>query len=356
MLLALAERRQQNVGMRDDLDAVLRLQSEWAPSYDDAMTRRRVAVARRIPSWLRERASSWAPRGGFEVGGSGGQGRPSQVPWVRAFDPKRSPSATSGWYAVYLFGFNGEVVYLSLNQGTTVNDANRPADELQARVRRARTLLADQLRSRQDLLSMIDLSSSLDRPKGYEIGNVAAFAYSRGLIPDEETLLADLRFMVDLVVTLQREDVLEQVSDAASLVEEAAGKRRRFPRRMTAAQRVAVEVRAVHVASEHLRAQGYSVVDVGATSSYDLDARRGQERLFVEVKGTTSPGEQIVLTRAEVQLHQREYPNTMLAVVSGISLDRGSDTASGGDLYVVRPWAVEDERLEPMAYRYDVPR
>ncbi|WP_353963234.1 DUF3883 domain-containing protein [Streptomyces sp. NBC_01549] len=37
--------------------------------------------------------------------------------------------------------------------------------------------------------------------------------------------------------------------------------------------------------------------DVGANKPYDLHLTRGDEKLHVEVKGTTSDGRQIILTR-----------------------------------------------------------
>jgi hypothetical protein len=80
-------------------------------------------------------------------------------------------------------------------------------------------------------------------------------------------------------------------------------------------------------ASLYLAEQGYGVKDVGATQSYDLDARRAGERLYVEVKGTTTAwtdSSEIILTRNEVELHLREHPNTMLLIVSRIVLDRST--------------------------------
>ncbi|AQW53402.1 protein NO VEIN domain-containing protein [Streptomyces violaceusniger] len=70
---------------------------------------------------------------------------------------------------------------------------------------------------------------------------------------------------------------------------------------LTAAERGAIEKRSVLLATEHFKAQGRTVKDVDATKSYDLELKRGDEKLHVEVKGTTSDGSQIILTRAEVE-------------------------------------------------------
>jgi hypothetical protein len=60
------------------------------------------------------------------------------------------------------------------------------------------------------------------------------------------------------------------------------------------------------------------ITDVSATESYDFECvLRGQET-HVEVKGTTSAGERVPLTRNEVA-HAREcHPNVVLIVVSRI--------------------------------------
>ncbi|HEX6341331.1 DUF3883 domain-containing protein, partial [Umezawaea sp.] len=130
-------------------------------------------------------------------------------------------------------------------------------------------------------------------------------------------------------------------------------------RRLSAEERSAIERRAMDVASAHLIAQGYTIKDVGATEPYDIDAHREDgKHLFVEVKGTTSLGTEVVLTHGEVRLMKEQHPNTALMVVQSIRLDRpdGELTASGGDLHVTHPWKIDDIDLAPVSYRYTVPR
>jgi hypothetical protein len=76
----------------------------------------------------------------------------------------------------------------------------------------------------------------------------------------------------------------------------------------------------------------------------------------VEVKGTTSYGEEIILTKNEVELINTKYPDTMLIVVSRIHLDRSGTPpqASGGTLRATHPWRVEQGRLTPISYRYKI--
>jgi hypothetical protein len=150
-----------------------------------------------------------------------------------------------------------------------------------------------------------------------------------------------------------------ELEDAEFLADIAAGKVTKGRRLQNDPfVRRAVERRAVEVVSEYLIDLGYQVRDVGATSSYDLDARRGAEHLYVEVKGTISTGERVILTRNEVALHTTQHPNNMLAVVSSIAVDRSgeSPTATGGLLKVASPWLVEANALDALSYDYVVPK
>ncbi|MEV0678197.1 DUF3578 domain-containing protein [Actinosynnema sp. NPDC050436] len=306
------------------------------------------------------------PIGDLQVQARDHMGRKSEIPWVRVYSPEHSRSATEGWYVVYLFDAYGTSVHLTLMQGSThvVNGEYRPRpdSELRLRVDWARTALADHLEVRLDRVDDFTLPSRKRKlGQAYEAGMVTAFSYAVGAIPEETVLERDLAHMLSMLSALYlRVDLpgepSPEVADAIVASERSAGRRSGQGMRLTAPEKSAVEQRAVAVAAGHLRELGYRVRDVGARESYDLDATRGEEHLFVEVKGTTSrwgPDSEVILTRNEVELHEREYPNTMLAVVSSIALERGpTPSASGGTLHVVHPWRVVRENLTPLTYRY----
>ncbi|MFD5825513.1 MrcB family domain-containing protein [Lentzea sp. NPDC060358] len=363
--------------MRELLRDVLLLQPEWTSKNTPAMEQRGRLVRKHVASWLQERlpgvgrAASVAIDD-WKVEAKDATGAKSEIPWARVCSAGRSPNATKGWYVVYLFGAQGDRVYLSLNQGTTrwenTGFPARPAAELRRRADWARDVLATRLQARPDLVEAIELKarrSSLG--PGYENGNVVAFEYPLEGLPSDEVLAADLTFLVSALSELYEieahavdvpGEVAPEIADAEVEAERSAGKARRGRGlRLSVAERVAIEHRAVAVATAHLREQGYRVKDVGAKESYDLDARRAEEHLFVEVKGTTttwSDDSEIILTKNEVDLHLREYPNTMLMVVSSIVLDRSvtPPAASGGELKVIHPWKVEEPNLTPVSYRY----
>lgn len=147
-----------------------------------------------------------------------------------------------------------------------------------------------------------------------------------------------------------------EVQDAIDAVEAIANPLRKFGgQRFTAAENKAIEERAVLVAREHFEQElGYETRDVGAVESYDVHAIKGDDVVKIEVKGTTTDGEVVVLTRNEVKLHLAEHPNNAFALVRDIALDRNVSppVATGGELDVTMPWVVDVGRLEPIAYSY----
>jgi hypothetical protein len=123
---------------------------------------------------------------------------------------------------------------------------------------------------------------------------------------------------------------------------------------LTALERRVVEERAVRLATEHFRKEGWLVEDVGARESFDLRCRRHGVEMHVEVKGTTGRGEKVILPKNEV-IHARSYKRVALVIVHSIGLRKGRPPrASGGRLVVKVPWKVADEALEPLAYYYRV--
>lgn len=147
----------------------------------------------------------------------------------------------------------------------------------------------------------------------------------------------------------------DEVADAVDAVEAVANPRRRFGRRLSAAENKAIEEQAVRVVRKHYEeVLGYETEDVGATESYDVRATKDGSLIKVEVKGTTSDGSAIVLTANEVKLHLAEHPNNALAVVRRIVLDRSGEApvATGGELELMMGWQLDEQRLEPIAYRY----
>lgn len=121
------------------------------------------------------------------------------------------------------------------------------------------------------------------------------------------------------------------------------------------AVRKAVERYAISWAIGHYLAEGWTVNDVGSTESYDLDCTRGDEHIHVEVKGTTTIGETIVLTPNEVAHARAWCPNTGLFLVTDIEVDQTATDhpiPSGGTARIWPGWTVDEDRLTAVAYFY----
>ncbi|NMI60232.1 DUF3578 domain-containing protein [Streptomyces sp. RLA2-12] len=345
------------------------------------MQERGVIIRQQLPALLRADGAGLSAALGVSlddlgVEGRDGTGLKSEIPWVRVFGREQSPSSTTGWYVVYLFSASGRRVYLSLMQGTTIWTGGvfkaRRVEDLRARVDWARPLLAEATVSRSDLHETLQLDARTPLGRGYGPGTVLAIAYERDQLPPQESLFEDLLFMAGLLGTLYEAERLApyipgdptpEVLEAEQSAAKTAGRRTPSsarPRRagqgflLTSGERRAIERHSVRMATEHFEAQGWSVKDVGDKESFDLLLTKGERRLHVEVKGTTSTGLEVILTRAEVEKQRKYYPDNALVVVHSIELDRtgAEPVTSGGVLHCTSPWVVEDEDLTVISYAY----
>lgn len=346
------------------------------------MQERGVIIRQRLPDLLRAHGADLSAALGTSLDGLGVEGRDgtglkSEIPWVRVFEREQSPSSTIGWYVVYLFSASGQRVYLSLNQGTTIWTGGmfkaRRAEDLRARIDWARPILAKATATRPDLLhGTLQLDARTPLGRGYGPGNVVALTYEREELPSQEILLKDLLFMTGLLGTIYETERLTpyipgdptpEVLEAEQSAARTAGRRTPSatrPRRpgqgflLTSGERRAIERHSVRMATEQFEAQGWSVKDVGDKESFDLLLTREGSRLHVEVKGTTSAGLEVILTRAEVEKQRKYYPDNALVVVHSITLDRtgAEPTTSGGVLHCTSPWVVADEDLTVISYAY----
>ena len=127
--------------------------------------------------------------------------------------------------------------------------------------------------------------------------------------------------------------------------------------RVVVEQRLVVEEAAMNAARAYYDRAGYSIEDVHLRMPFDLRCTRGIDELHVEVKGTTSGAEHVLLTVGEVR-HARNCAHAVLFVLTGVRviLDRDETLAAGGDVpLVIDPWVPSDDDLEALAYRYTIP-
>jgi uncharacterized protein DUF3883 len=93
-------------------------------------------------------------------------------------------------------------------------------------------------------------------------------------------------------------------------------------------------------------------------ASHDLHCERNGRERRVEVKGTTSAGQEVLLTPNEVAHNHAHRPDVDLFLVRRIELsvdDDGEVLAAGGECVVWEAWALDDASLTPLGYSYRVP-
>lgn len=367
--------------MKNLLGRVLDLQQSYSSRNTQEMRERGRIVCELLPGAIRSDLSALAAAMGLAensvgVAGRDGTGGKSLVPWVRIFGTERSPNSRTGWYVVYLFSGKGARVYLSLMQSTMdewdpvrKQFSLRPRHVLKARSDWALPVIRTAAAGRDGLVwdLRLEVTANSKAGKAYPPGNLVAFEYDRDAMPSADVLRDDLRFMVGLLGRLYAAE--EATADPAAPVPEvveaeegaalAAGRRiakhssgQGF--RLSSVEREVIEQHSVRLATEYFEGDGWSVTDVGATESFDLLLEREGEVRRVEVKGTTSLGRQVVLTRSEVEEQRKYYPDNALIVVHSIKLDRSEHVpvASGGQLECTSPWTIGDEDLTPISYVY----
>ncbi|MEC4613816.1 protein NO VEIN domain-containing protein [Tsukamurella tyrosinosolvens] len=151
-----------------------------------------------------------------------------------------------------------------------------------------------------------------------------------------------------------------QVDDAQLVVNEdptsdQEGQPTRVAYESDPARRKAVEVRAEEVAIKILEAEGYELVGRPG-KPYDLAFVRGEERLHVEVKGSSVAVDAVILTRNEVT-HASEHTTTLI-VVDQIEVRLGADgeyECRNGRPRRWDAWVPAPEALTALQHSYILP-
>ena len=125
---------------------------------------------------------------------------------------------------------------------------------------------------------------------------------------------------------------------------------------LSAAERKTIENYAMKISIEKMKNDGWTVLDVSKykDKGYDLFFKKGNEKIYCEVKGTTGNKTRIILTRNEVLAAENNYPNGALFIVSGIYLNRSKTPpeASLGKLTELYNWKIDNSKLTPISYYY----
>lgn len=134
----------------------------------------------------------------YYTNGSPGKGKWAIVPWIGVFDTSITQSATKGFYIVYLFSADMQNVYLCLMQGYTRYNKRFKAKGNEY-IKMVTNYFQHRLGLKDDKISnnLINLKSDSQLPKGYELGDIYHFAYSKNNLPSNDQMLKDLLIMID---------------------------------------------------------------------------------------------------------------------------------------------------------------
>jgi len=122
--------------------------------------------------------------------------------------------------------------------------------------------------------------------------------------------------------------------------------------RISREARKAIEDYAMKRAIEHFERLEYAVEDVHKHSSCDLICTKNQESLYVEIKGTQTAGEEILLTPNEVALARAKHPQTVLYVLRDVQVIEGAGgiKVKAGTPRLIQPWKPPENALIPIGY------
>ena len=370
--------------IKKQIHEVLELQKQYTSKNTPAMKRRGILIRKDIANSLNENLDRFKSK--YEIAiedlwvqGKDGDGNKAEIPWVRLASKELSPSATKGWYVVFLFSAKGSNCYLSLGHASTTYDG----DSMERRYQKAlapevaeglmqwgreKLKLKDIKNPRLKFSRNLEAKGNL--AEAYDRTSLCGFEYRKESIPADEQIISDVEFLLGLlskIYQLQESDPTipgsnsPEHQEAVAAIAQAAGRDLTGPRRqgrsqLSQAHKKLIEEHAVKVAMAQLKKKGFTnVKDVGKNHSYDIAAKLNGIDYYIDVKGTTSLGEKVVLTKNEVLLHRQEHPNNALIVVSQIALDRSEPpSVKGGKVLIVSPWKIEDSELEPLGYDYRV--
>ncbi len=116
-------------------------------------------------------------------------------------------------------------------------------------------------------------------------------------------------------------------------------------------KRLIIEMYAMDECRKHFKKKGYKLKDVSKTHSYDFEATKSNTRkLLIEVKGTQTEGNNIILTKNEVDVASKYSDQMVLFLVHSIIL--GKRKVKNGIIKLISPWKLEKSKLTPITYSY----
>ncbi|UXX82085.1 DUF3883 domain-containing protein [Roseovarius pelagicus] len=356
--------------MRETLRRICELQPAYSSENTPEMQKRGQLIRQKLPEEVRALqeplARALGPFGhDFFVEGSDGIGRKTELAWTRFCSKEMSPRPTDGFYVVIHFSTDGSGVNIAVGCSSSKFHNGYsivlPLEELDKRCEWARGIVMEDRHSLEPFTDANDFGARAKLPKSFERACALVKKISYDDIQDDlvERHLIEAAKMLRVIYAAQRQgrelSPADQIElDILDITRPTANVRKGQGFGLNAKERRAVELRAMDIVENWLRSQGYNPSNTSATKPYDFLARKGDETLYVEVKGTTSDiANAIAMTHGEVALHRQEKGRTAMMIVTGIRLqkDEKHPAASGGTLEALIGWDIDEWLMEPTAFR-----
>ncbi len=313
----------------------------------------------------------------WESEGSNGVTNAGEIPWIRIYIDDYSPSPQYGFYLTLLFNALGNGLYLTLNQASTEGSnsfKNLAPEIVSQRVDWAKKIIGEEFLNARDY-KKIDLEARRTQlGKAYAATDIASFLYENGNIPDDETIIEDINFLLIGLESLYSEIdkgavIPGEFEESQEQLIEAIGKPKTNPKKpkgkggsqgtgLSKKAQTAVEIHAMNITTKYYEDLGWKVKDKSKAygEGHDLEINKDGEKRFIEVKGSTTPKVlNVFLSPRQVELSQKKPDQCILSVVENIQLNKKTLECKGGDLRETHPWRAEDKDLKPMKYTYKVP-
>ncbi|MCF6355661.1 MAG: DUF3883 domain-containing protein [Candidatus Polarisedimenticolaceae bacterium] len=116
--------------------------------------------------------------------------------------------------------------------------------------------------------------------------------------------------------------------------------------------RLMIEAYSMKLCQLYYENKGFEVKDVSANYPYDLLIKKKGKTLFIEVKGTQTRAENIILTKNEVALSKNHGEKMVLFIVHSIEMNKKSVKKGSGVVKIIKSWVVNPDMLTPISYTY----
>lgn len=179
--------------------------------------------------------------------------------------------------------------------------------------------------------------------------------FPQGAVYSLQDFEAELKHLLPWKPTSKRGEVEKDIINfAENKIAKSEGQRINTSQKA----KYAIEKYSMNSAKKYFEDLGYVVKDVSRTQSYDLHCTKGAKELLVEVKGTQSDGQKILLTKNEVKnttLNKGKISLYILYSINVIETAVKCEAVKGTE-YVVNPWHLRPSALTPMIYEYKILR